>query len=1220
MIAPSAYEIDNERVKDMNHGAAKTILLVEDQAIIAMMEKKELEKYGYAVHHVVKGEDAVKVVLENAFPVDLILMDIDLGSGIDGTQAAEMILQHIEIPVVFLSSHTEKTVVEKTEKITSYGYVVKNSGIVVLDTSIKMAFKLFEANKKITNELAERKRAEEKIQELDIRMRKLFENVPDLIYQFTRKPDGSYCVPIASKGVMKIFGCSPEDVRDSFEPISRVLHPDDTARVIEAIEHSAQSLSYFTCEFRVNIPGRNIQWIFSRSTPERLPDGSITWYGFNVDITESKNAERHRQAEEDNLRITLNSIGDAVISTDDQGNIVRMNPVAESLCGWKEEEARGKNLDEVFHIVNAGTRERLATPLKLVMSTGKAVGLANHTMLISKDGKEYQIADSAAPILTSEGEISGVVLVFRDVTAQYEKDRQLEERLKELNCLYAISEIVGKPDIPLSDILQQTAEVLPGSWQHPHLSEARITLDKQVFQTSNFSLTKWSLGSTVCVDGKERGDITVCYSEPRPVRDEGSFLKEERKLLDAVAERLGRIIERKELEEKLHSIEWMLTDNKEKKRRFIPEYGDVAELNKDGLILTSLGRDKLLQISSEYLDLLDTSSAVYEKNGDYAMGIFSSGWCQLMDAASRRLCGTNDNKEAIGSGKWLCHESCWRDASRIAIAEDRPVDIECAGGIRIYALPVHLNGEVIGAINFGYGNPPEDDSTLQRLSELYKIPLEVLRKKSEEYKTRPQFIIDYAKKRIKIAAQVIESLVERKQVENELRKNEHGILIQKQYLEKILETSSDGFWVVGPDKKITDVNTAYCRMTGYTREELEVMKINDLDAVESPVESEERMKKIIKNGSDIFETKHRCKDGSLIDVELSVSFLERSDGMCFVCFCRDITDRKKIETELAESAERFEALHNASFGGIAIHDKGIILECNQGLSEMSGYSVSELIGMDGLLLIAPDDRDMVMSKILSGFEKPYEAKGIRKGGEIFPIRLEARNVPYKGRNVRTVEFRDITESKRAEEEIQRQLTEKEILLREVHHRVKNNIATIEGLLSLQADTMVNNEVKTALHDAVSRVQSMRVLYEKLLLSKDLDTISMKNYAENLIESLVKFFNPDNRINIRTQYTDFMVDAKKAVSIGIIINELLTNAFKYAFTDRGTGTVSVSMEKEGHKAIIIIQDDGIGIDERIVHNTSPGFGLTVVKMLVEQLNGTYNMINEKGTKSVLQFEI
>jgi PAS domain S-box-containing protein len=136
----------------------------------------------------------------------------------------------------------------------------------------------------------------------------------------------------------------------------------------------------------------------------------------------------------------------------------------------------------------------------------------------------------------------------------------------------------------------------------------------------------------------------------------------------------------------------------------------------------------------------------------------------------------------------------------------------------------------------------------------------------------------------------------------------------------------------------------------------------------------------------------------------------------------EILRRKESETSLRESNERFKALHNASFGGITIHDKGIIFECNQGLADMTGYTSDELIGMDGLLLIAEKSRGLVMENILSGYEKPYEAFGLRKNGEEFPMRLEARNVPYKGEMVRTVEFRDITDIKKSEENLLKRLS------------------------------------------------------------------------------------------------------------------------------------------------------------------------------------------------------
>ena len=140
-------------------------------------------------------------------------------------------------------------------------------------------------------DITARKQAEEKIREKDIQFRKLSSNVSDLIFQFTRRPDGTYYVPIASEGIKNIFGCSPEDVLEDFAPIGRVIFPEDSARVIRDIEYSAKHLTFFTCEFRVQIPGKAIQWIYSKSTPEKLADGSITWYGFNTDITAHKQAE-----------------------------------------------------------------------------------------------------------------------------------------------------------------------------------------------------------------------------------------------------------------------------------------------------------------------------------------------------------------------------------------------------------------------------------------------------------------------------------------------------------------------------------------------------------------------------------------------------------------------------------------------------------------------------------------------------------------------------------------------------------------------------------------------------------------------------------------------------------------------------------------------------------------------------------------------------------------
>jgi len=188
--------------------------------------------------------------------------------------------------------------IKKNGKIRDYELVLKtkSGGKKVVSLNARLIFGADGRPNHIDGalrDITDRKQAEEKIREKDVQFRKLSSNLPDLIYQFTRRPDGTYCVPIASEGIKNIFGCSPEEVIEDFSPIARVIFPEDSERVISDIEYSARHLTYFTCEFRVQIPGKPIQWIFSRSTPEKLADGSITWYGFNADITDMKQTEMH---------------------------------------------------------------------------------------------------------------------------------------------------------------------------------------------------------------------------------------------------------------------------------------------------------------------------------------------------------------------------------------------------------------------------------------------------------------------------------------------------------------------------------------------------------------------------------------------------------------------------------------------------------------------------------------------------------------------------------------------------------------------------------------------------------------------------------------------------------------------------------------------------------------------------------------------------------------
>lgn len=208
----------------------KNLLLIEDNAIIALNQKMQLEKRGYGITHIGNGEQAVNFIRNNSINIDLILMDIDLGNGLDGTEAAKEILKVKEIPIVFLSSHTDPDIVEKTESITSYGYVVKDSSITVLDASIKMAFKLFYAHKDILkhksdSDLAKKKlqktiRQMEKANETLNRLNSAVENTKEIIFITDTKGIITYINPQFTK----TYGYTEEEVLGKVNP--RILHAE----------------------------------------------------------------------------------------------------------------------------------------------------------------------------------------------------------------------------------------------------------------------------------------------------------------------------------------------------------------------------------------------------------------------------------------------------------------------------------------------------------------------------------------------------------------------------------------------------------------------------------------------------------------------------------------------------------------------------------------------------------------------------------------------------------------------------------------------------------------------------------------------------------------------------------------------------------------------------------------------------------------------------------
>lgn len=212
----------------------------------------------------------------------------------------------------------------------------------------------------------------------------------------------------------------------------------------------------------------------------------------------------------------------------------------------------------------------------------------------------------------------------------------------------------------------------------------------------------------------------------------------------------------------------------------------------------------------------------------------------------------------------------------------------------------------------------------------------------------------------------------------------------------------------------------------------------------------------------------------------------------------------------------------------------------------------------------------------------------------------------------------LIERKAAENKINLLLKEKDLILKEVHHRIKNNMNTTYGLIVLQADAVKDPEAKKALDDASNRVQAMITLYEELFISGNYSEVSMKNYLPMLAERIISNFPNRDNVKLTVDSGDFTIEEKKLSGLGLIVNELLTNIMKYAFIGKGTGEIYVSLKKDSNKILLLIKDNGNGMPETVDIKNSTGFGLNLIDMLTKQLGGTISFINHNGTTVTLEF--
>ncbi len=346
----------------------------------------------------------------------------------------------------------------------------------------------------------------------------------------------------------------------------------------------------------------------------------------------------------------------------------------------------------------------------------------------------------------------------------------------------------------------------------------------------------------------------------------------------------------------------------------------------------------------------------------------------------------------------------------------------------------------------------------------------------------------------------------------------------------------------------------------------------------------------------------------------------------------EVSERKLAESALRESEEKYRFLVESSNSIILRMDvAGRITYANDFAVSFFGYSREELM-MKSIIgtIVPPVDRSgrNLEAMIIDIFKNPElyqrnENENIRKDGSTVWILWSNRGIIDESGNYSGILSigNDITERRLAELEVKKLLKEKEILLHEVHHRIKNNMNMIAGLLFLQSESIDNYAAVSALKDAQSRVISMMLIYDKLFRSDDFDNVSSGSYLPDLITGIISSFPDVGHIRVETRIDDYMLDSNVIIPVGIIINELLTNSYKYAFPGRKEGLIEVQFLNVGNGSFEIrVKDNGAGMPDSVLAGESRGFGVNLVYMLTEQMHGTVDVFRSGGTTFVIKFTL
>ena len=444
----------------------------------------------------------------------------------------------------------------------------------------------------------------------------------------------------------------------------------------------------------------------------------------------------------------------------------------------------------------------------------------------------------------------------------------------------------------------------------------------------------------------------------------------------------------------------------------------------------------------------------------------------------------------------------------------------------------------------------------------------------------------------------------------------------------VVESTNDSISIVDRKGTYLFMNTRY-------REDLGLSPETKKGAAHRDFHSEPQTNQFLDDINRVFDS------GTMMNKELSLgkkSLLqvmnpvidpESGTVLAVTETLRDITDQKNVEQALIDNEQRYRVLLLNANDTVVIFEPsgdqpGRITEVNAMATTMFGYSTDEILHMNVTEFgISKSDEKYkrIYEELLTTSHAVFEAEIRKKNGQLLPVEISIRLFTFQEKPTVLASIRDISQRKATEKAIQESLLEKQLLLKEIHHRVKNNLQVIISLLNLQSRYITDPAILSVIMESQHRVKAMALVHEQLYQTRRFAAINFKNYTQALTGNLMSSINaPFQKIEMNIDIDEnIWINIDAAIPLGLILSELVSNSMKYAFPDDSKGRIDISLKPDDNgNYVLIVKDNGIGMPGDFNWEQARSLGLRLVSMLTRQIEGTIHRLPGEGTGFRIEF--